>query len=435
MSVPARRMLLVSFGTRGDVQPFCVLGRELQARGHAVRILTTSDYAGLVRRFGLDPVTMGVPFAEVLRDPAFDELFRSNFVPRSGLLRNVRALAGRVEAQITDLMLGALDEVGRADLVVYNSFGFFAGAIARARGIASLLVMCQPLLPTTRESLSLFGGRNLGRVGNRLSYEVFRLLTPLMHGPLRALRRCGVGGDLHLLTNPVTHGLSETPVVLAYSAALSPPAKDWPVPATQTGFWFREQDPAAALPEKIRHFLDAGPPPVYIGFGSMLWGAKRNTEVVRRALDLWGGRAILHTGSGRLALAGPMPDDHTAENRILPIQESDHALLFPHVAAVVHHGGAGTTAAALRAGRPNVVLPVLGDQFYWGRRVAEVGAGEAPVALGRVTPEDLAGRIARAAAGTRSAAVVAIATAMAREPGVSAAADLIERHTARAGAT
>ncbi|GJD53424.1 O-mycaminosyltylonolide 6-deoxyallosyltransferase [Methylobacterium crusticola] len=481
MSDSPRRVLLVSFGTRGDVQPFCVLGRALVARGHAVRVVTTRDFAGLVRRFGLDAAEVGAPFAEVLRDPDFDGLFHGYFSAGLRAVPRLRALSRRLGRHLTDLMRGTLEEVRRADVVVYNPFAYFAGEFARESGRPSLAVLCQPMLPTGRESLSLLGGRDLGRLGNRLSYESLRLLGPLMRRPVGALRREGAGRGLRLLTNPVTRGLAEahpaaTPfgrppaagaqagparagshAVLAYSAALSPPAPDWPVPATQTGFWFADPEPGAALPEAVERFLGQGPPPVFIGFGSMLWGARRNTEVVRRALELWGGRAIVAAGAGGLALPPSGPDgtpagDHAPAqdhgpaqghgpaqdhgpardrappgHRILTVGALDHALVFPRVAAVVHHGGAGTTAAALRAGRPNVILPMLGDQLYWGRRVAAVGAGEAPVPLAQVTPEELARRIAQACAAPRArAAAAAVAAAMAREPGVAAAADLVD---------
>lgn len=423
MSRPSR-VVLVTFGTRGDVLPFCILGRALQNRGHEVRLVTASDYHTSARRYGLEPVDTGEGFEETLNDPEFEELFRRYFSARLSTLRGLRALRRRLADRLTALMLLSLEEIRQADIVVFNPFAYFAGAYAHESGRPAVRVMCQPLLPSRRASLSLIGGRPLGRVGNRLSYEVFRFFSVMSRRSLKEVRlRRGAGRRLTGFTNPLTANIYDIYHLAAFSPALSPDPGDWPVPVISTGAWHGSADPHAALPDHIDAFLSDGPAPVYVGFGSMFWGAKRNTEVVLRALEIWGGRAILSTGPGGLRLrnwAG-LPKN------LLATRHADHALLFPRVAAVVHHGGAGTTAAALRAGRPNVVLPLLGDQLYWGSRLAAVGAAEEPIPLRSVTPEDLAGRIARACSDPDlSAAAKGMSLTLAQEHGVEEAADHIE---------
>lgn len=417
-------MVLVTFGTRGDVLPFCVLGRALQARGHEVRLVTASDYHTSARRYGLEPTDTGEGFEETLNDPQFEELFRTYFSARLSTLRSLRALRRRLADRLTALMLLSLEEIRQADIVVYNPFAYFAGAYAIEAGRPAVRVMCQPLLPSRRASLSLIGGRPLGRVGNRLSYEIFRFLSVMSRGSLKEVRRLqGAGRRLTGLTNPLTANIRDVHHLAAFSPALSPDPGDWPVPVNSTGAWHGSADPRAALPDHIDAFLSDGPPPVYVGFGSMLWGARRNTEVVLQALEIWGGRAILSTGPGGLRL----PNWAELPKNLLATRHADHALLFPRVAAVVHHGGAGTTAAALRAGRPSVVLPLLGDQLYWGRRVAAVGAAEEPIPLRSVTPEVLAGRIARACGDSDlNEAAMRMSRILSVEPGVEAAADHIE---------
>ncbi|WP_286159046.1 glycosyltransferase [Methylobacterium sp. Leaf456] len=416
------RTVLVTFGTRGDVMPFCVLGRALAERGHAVRLVTTSDYHKSVRGFGLEPVETGEGFEAILKDPRFEPLFRNYFSAGLSTLPLIGHLRRALQDRLTALIETSLAEMRGADIVVFNPFAFFAGPLAQELGIPAVRVMCQPLLPTRTMSASLFGGADRGRIENWLSYESFRLLSLFGRRSFAEVRRRhGIGRGLRALANPLTKDIAGLHHVAAWSPALSSDPGDWPVPALVTGAWQAQPDPQARLGAHIEVFLGAGPPPVYVGFGSMFWGAKRNTEVVLRALELWGGRAILQTGPGGLQPPANLPPNlaHT--------RHADHALLFPRVAAVVHHGGAGTTAAALRAGRPSVILPLLGDQLFWGRRVAALGAAEEPVPLRQVGPEELAARIARAASDTGMAQAAAeVGRRLADEPGVTIAAERID---------
>ncbi len=416
------RAVLVTFGTRGDVLPFCVLGRALAERGHAVRLVTTSDYHRSVRGFGLEPVETGEGFEAILKDPRFEPLFRNYLAAGLSTLPLIGQLRRALQDRLTALIETSLAEMRGADIVVFNPFAFFAGPLARELGIPAVRVMCQPLLPTRTMSASLFGGADRGRIENRLSYESFRLLSLFGRRSFAEIRRRhGLGGGLRALANPLTRNLSDLHHIAAWSPALSPDPGDWPMPALLTGAWQAPPDPSARLGEHVEVFLGAGPPPVYIGFGSMFWGAKRNTEVVLRALELWGGRALLQTGPGGLQPPPGLPPT------IAHTRHADHALLFPRVAAVVHHGGAGTTAAALRAGRPSVILPLLGDQLFWGRRVAALGAAEEPVPLRQVKPEELAARIARAVSDADMARAAAeVGRRLAAEPGVALAADRID---------
>ena len=416
------RAVLVTFGTRGDVLPFCVLGRALVERGHEVRLVTTSDYHRSVRGYGLEPVETGEGFEEILKDPRFEPLFHDYFSAGLSTLPLIGSLRRALQDRLTALIETSLSEIRGADIVVFNPFAFFAGPLARELDIPAVRVMCQPLLPTRTMSASLFGGADRGRIENRLSYESFRLLSLFGRRSFADIRRRhGAGRGLRALANPLTQDLSALHHIAAWSPALSPDPGDWPAPALMTGPWQAAPAPDARLQEHIEVFLAAGPPPIYVGFGSMFWGAKRNTEVVLRALERWGGRAILQTGPGGLIPPPDLPPNLTYT------RHADHALLFPRVAAVVHHGGAGTTAAALRAGRPSVILPLLGDQLFWGRRVAALGASEAPVPLRQVSADDLAARIARAVSDPAMAAAAAQAgRRLAAEPGVAAAVDRID---------
>lgn len=140
-----------------------------------------------------------------------------------------------------------------------------------------------------------------------------------------------------------------------------------------------------------RAFLESGPPAVYVGFGSIAGSdPAATTKVVLNALELSEQRGVLATGCGGLA-ADTLPET------VFKLESAPHDLLFPRMAAVVHHGGAGTTAAGLRAGKPSVICPFFGDQPFWGKRVHDLGVGPAPLPQKKLTADALAAAIGRAA--------------------------------------
>ncbi len=206
--------------------------------------------------------------------------------------------------------------------------------------------------------------------------------------PINEWRRDRLGlpppkGEDRLRGKPVTK-------LYAYSPSVVPRPADWDESSVVTGYWFLDAPgdwrPQPALVE----FLQAGSPPVYMGFGSMFMnGGERKTETVLNALKLAGQRGIIATGWGGL----------TAENApqgTFVLDAAPHDWLFPQVAAVVQHGGAGTTGAALRAGKPTVICPFVGDQPFWGRRVAALGVGPPPIPQRKLTAESLANAIEKA---------------------------------------
>jgi sterol 3beta-glucosyltransferase len=161
----------------------------------------------------------------------------------------------------------------------------------------------------------------------------------------------------------------------------SPP--DWPDSVQTSGFWFLERPGDWSPPDDLLSFLAAGPPPVYVGFGSMASSqSKKITNIVVSALSKSGVRGIIATGWGGLDA------DHYADT-IFRTDSVPHDWLFPRVSAVVHHGGAGTTAAGLRAGRPTLVCPIFGDQPFWGKVVHDLGAGAKPIYQKKLTVDNL----------------------------------------------
>ncbi len=172
------------------------------------------------------------------------------------------------------------------------------------------------------------------------------------------------------------------PILHGFSTALVPRPSDWRAGLEVVGNWWPHQEAAERLPPDLEDFLRAGPRPVLIGFGSMAAGdGERLSEIAVQALRRAGLRGILQAGSAGLAADG---------NDVLTIGDVPHALLFPRLAAVVHHGGAGTSAAALRAGVPAVTVPVTADQPFWAGRLAAIGAATVPIPFRSLTVERLA---------------------------------------------
>ena len=215
--------------------------------------------------------------------------------------------------------------------------------------------------------------------------------------------------------------LEGQPVLYGFSPSVIPRPIDWDKDKKITGYWFLEEDawqPASNLVD----FLNSGPAPIYIGFGSM---SNRNpeetAELVIKAARLSEQRAILLSGWGGLH-SNDLPD------LVFLLNAVPHAWLFPRVAAVVHHGGAGTTAAGLRAGVPSIIIPFFGDQPFWGARVAESGVGPKPIPRKTLTAEKLAQALQ--AAVTNEAMRQRAATLGSRiraEDGVASAVDILQR--------
>jgi UDP:flavonoid glycosyltransferase YjiC (YdhE family) len=181
------------------------------------------------------------------------------------------------------------------------------------------------------------------------------------------------------------HGRA-VPLLYGYSPTVVPKPSDWDEHAHVTGYWFLDHAPDWQPPAGLVDFLESGSPPVYVGFGSLVsGGAEKASRVVLDALRQSGQRGVLATGWGGLG-----PSDLPGE--VYATESVPHDWLFPRMAAVAHHGGAGTTGAGLRAGVPSIILPFSKDQPFWARRVEALGAGPAPIPRKRLT----AGRLAQA---------------------------------------
>lgn len=422
------RILLFCYGSRGDVEPYVALGLGLQARGHAVTLATAGQFGDWVRGFGLDFAPMTDDFIDVIHTDDGKALVEGT----GGLVRRVAA-GGRLartarkagEQLIEDAR--AVAEAVRPDLIAYHPKVTAAPHIAEGTGCPAVLVLLQPIvLPT-----AAFPPTGLPPIAvpgyNRLAYGLVSASYAPFLGPVNRLRKAVFGlppvRSGHAVILPP--GLGRIPILHAVSPAVIPRPDDWPPEAHLTGYWSLPLDPDYTPPEALSRFLAEGPPPVYVGFGSMVSedpAALRGTVI--EALRLAGMRGVLASG-----WAGFEPGRH--DKRILVIPPVPHGWLFPRMAAVVHHGGAGTTANGFRAGVPCVICPFFGDQPGWARRSVALGVGATPVLRKTLDAETLAASIREAVCNPdlRDNAR-ALSETLGHEDGVGAACRVIEAELA-----
>jgi UDP:flavonoid glycosyltransferase YjiC (YdhE family) len=281
------------------------------------------------------------------------------------------------------------------DLMLGGIGGLFTGlALAEKLGLPFLQAYYIPFTPT-RSYPSFVLARLPFRPGgplNRLSYHLAR---QMMWQGFRAADAVARREVLDLPTAPVwgpfgSNHFHQGPVLYGFSPSVIPRADDWGDDVHVTGYWFLDPPSDWSPPPTLMAFLEAGPAPVYVGFGSMTHRRPEETaDLVLRALARAGQRAVVLAGWGGLRRAD-LPDT------VFMVDSVPFSWLFPRVAAVVHHGGAGTTSAGLRAGVPSILVPFFGDQFYWGQRVAALGVGPEPVPRKGLTVERLTQAIQRA---------------------------------------
>ncbi len=360
------RIVVITAGTRGDVQPYVALGQALRNAGYSVRLVTHPDFRAMVEDAGLAFISLGIPLR-----PHIESERGRHFVEKASRPHRLLGEIFRTFLDHADTVLDRILEACReTDLVVFSPLGFPAYHVAEARGIPAVAAYLQPLTPTGAfpAPVGPFPRFLRNPLFNRWTYAIASLFSWWMaRGPSNRLRKrlglkpMGFRGPFPEIRR---RGL---PHLYAFSRHVVPRPPDWPAWAHITGYWFREAPPFHP-PADLERFLESRNPVVYVGFGSMrLPRPEKVLEAVFRALEALDAHAVMGTGwSGLPRLRHP---------RVYEVQEIPHEWLFPRVNAVVHHGGAGTTATGLRFGRPTVIVPFLADQFFWGERVAALGVG------------------------------------------------------------
>jgi sterol 3beta-glucosyltransferase len=377
------RIAIIALGSQGDVQPYIALGKGLKAAGYEVRLLTHENFEGLATSHGLAFYPMQGNVQELIETPEMRELAeKGNFITLT-----LRTAKESKQVAIRWAQAG-LEACRGMDLLVAGVGGLYLTlAIAEKLKIPLLQAFVFPFTPTKTFPGVLFP-QSIDRFGGMINWLSHQALRQIIWQGSRAGDIAARQQVLNLPTSPFfgphqSPCLHRLPTLYGFSPSVIAKPSDWRNTFV-TGYWFLDAAPDWTPPSDLENFLQAGSPPVYIGFGSM---GNRNPEetadLVLQALGKTGQRAILSAGWSGMRTE-KLPDNAFLVNSV------PHAWLFPRVAAVVHHGGAGTTAAGLRAGVPTVIIPFFGDQGFWGQRVADLGVGTAPIPRKQLTVERLA---------------------------------------------
>jgi sterol 3beta-glucosyltransferase len=376
------KILINTFGTRGDIQPFIALGKGLKTAGFEVAVCTSEGYKTFVEEQGLHYAHMD---NELLR------LSQAALSESSGLLSIMRQMVPAMRRSMDDEWNAAL--TFQPDLIIYHPKCLGSYHVAEKLHIPAIMSLPLPFYTPTREfPVPFMSGIQLGGWFNQFSYRLMGLSSGMFGGTINDFRAKTLGmspigrfadGLLRSDGKPV-------PVLYPYSPSLLPVPKDFPAHVHVTGCWFLDQTTTWQPEPELVRFLAAGTAPVYIGFGSIgARNAEKRTRIVLEALEKSGQRGLLVSGWGGLK-ASDLPQN------VLMAESIPHDGLFPQVAAVVHHGGAGTTAAGLRAGKPTVICPFMADQPFWGRLVYQQGLGPEPIPQSKLNADRLADAIHKA---------------------------------------
>lgn len=378
------QITIIAGGSRGDVQPYVALGQGLKGAGHLVHLLAPQDYQELITAYGLEFFDMGGGVQALAQKEIQD-------IVEQGNILKILSVTGKGAQQMAlQSATNGLVACQGSQLIVAGFAGLSNGlALAEKLKIPFLQAHLIPFTPTTAFPSVLtpqLPQTWLTKWANSWSH---RLAQQMMWQMLRSADKQARTQVLKIAPAPfwgpfATLQREAQPIIYGYSPQVIPPPADWPSYIHVTGYWFLEPPPGWEPPLDLVNFLQAGPPPVYIGFGSMLSRKPEETaDLVLQAVAQTGQRAILSSGWGGLK------KDKLPET-VFMIGSIPHSWLFPQMAAVVHHGGAGTTGAGLSAGVPSIITPFFGDQPFWGQQVYTLGVGPRPIPRRQLTVKRLA---------------------------------------------
>jgi sterol 3beta-glucosyltransferase len=383
------KITIIAIGTRGDVQPYVALGLGLQGAGHRVRLAACANFKEFVSDRGLDFFPIRCDPREWLESDAGRDWLKSSRNP----IKFIRGLTHLMQPSMERSLADSWTASQGADAIIYSLLAIGGYHIAEKLRVPSFAALIHPARRTRAfPSIAIHEKFSLGGYFNLLTHVA---AEQLFWHPFRRLINKWRGQTLGL---PPAHFFGpwgqmvkqKSPYLFGYSPSVVPKPRDWGEWLHVTGYWFLERPSDWEPAEDLLNFLDSGPPPVYVGFGSTVESDPEVlTDVVPKSLLISGCRGILldeSTGLGGVDL----PDS------VFTVDSIPHDWLFPRMAAVVHHGGAGTTASGFRAGIPNIVIASQAEMYFWGRRVAALRVGPESLLRRELSAERLATAISLA---------------------------------------
>ncbi|KHD09186.1 hypothetical protein PN36_00305 [Candidatus Thiomargarita nelsonii] len=410
------KVTILSLGTRGDVQAFLALSTALQAVGYDVTFGADTEFEAMIvnRNIRYAPLRLNI------KDYLNSDEGRAAMAGMKG-----EEQADTFDTMVRPMLDNCWEAAQGAQGIIYDTMLFPAYHIADKLGIPSIMASVMPNMSPTRE-FSLIGAPNIGfgKLGNRLSYLLYRLSW--FQGYSKMQRWCRDSLNMALPSRFIHYGYRNgkpVPTLYCYSQLLMPSPKDWHDAVLASGYWFLEGEKDWQPPVALEKFVTAGPAPISIGFGSMVgMDPDRLTDIVLSAVEKTGERAVLGTSWGGLV-------EKKASDSVFFLTNVQHDWLFPRMKAVIHHGGAGTTAAGLKFGKPTVICPFVTDQFFWGDLIYQRGFGPKPIPQKKLTVDKLALAIDTAITDTTmQRRVVELSKGLRCEDGIGKAVAFINKH-------
>ncbi|MDI9313979.1 MAG: glycosyltransferase [Hydrotalea sp.] len=456
-----KKILIITNGTRGDVDPFIGLAQGLIKRGHTPIICAPIAFKNVIMEHGIDYAYMNNGLPKIVKS----EIGRSIMESSASVMRYVQS-GVRVKAILRPSYRRQLDETYRAaqntapDLIIFNHVAIYGYHVARELHIPAMVAISSPILiPTADMAHLLFPQLSwLNRFGgwyNRMTYHVFFKIVELVSFFLvrewqvenkferhsnkivfykKAIHR--PRGDSKSLSKAVNKLFNKPLTIMHhYSSALSPRAKDWGRNILITGYWFRKDkkrlwQPPKTLVDFIAKCKAQGKPPIYVGFGSMTASRKTMQRVITtvgKTVEATDIRLVVGVGWSKHDWQAMAVDNPAVADRIYYLDEAPHDWLFPQMAGIMHHGGAGTTAAAFRAMKPSIICPFFADQHFWARRVRATHSGIGSISLKKINQRNLTAAFHQITTDKKMIAnAKKIGAQINREDGVAVAIKLIE---------
>ena len=412
------RISILTLGSRGDVQPYLALAIGLKRAGYSVRLASHAIFEPLIRSYGIDFALVRFNPLDIVNHPDAQRA-KSNIVR---FMLTVRRIIGPLYLSVFDDFWQACQD---ADAIIASPTAANAYDCAKALEAPLFLGLLQPLIPTRHfPSFFLPPFPNFGGAFNKTTHHLFnQLLWQNARTSVNNWRKARLGLRPASFFGPYRKQRAQrVPYLIACSPSIIPKPPDWRAWHHVTGYWFLEPQSDFRPPPDLEDFLRSGAPPVYIGFGSMAQQQpEKVTEVIVEALARSNQRGILTGGWG-------WSEHFTLPDTMLQVEDVPHHWLFPQMTALVHHGGAGTTAAALRSGIPSIVVPFGGDQLHWGRILTEHGVSAGVLPIDDLTAGSLTQALTLATNDQplRSRAN-SLGALIRQEDGVSKAVEIVER--------
>ncbi|MBL8131590.1 MAG: glycosyltransferase family 1 protein, partial [Anaerolineae bacterium] len=382
------KLTIIAIGSRGDVQPIVALGRGLLDAGYTVRIVTLESFEAMVRGQGLEFFSVEGD-AQALTNEMILARMKGKGLNLFSMYRGIMRTFGAITQSYQQAF--AADTLRDSDAILSQlPGGFYGYDLAEALCIPYIALSVIPQEVTGAYPLSLLPMRfSLGSWYNPLTYYLGQQLAwHPFRKPINVFRRqLGLPPASFWWGNMRRMKRERILVIQGFSKQVIPTQPEWGEHVHTTGYWSLDESgwqPSDAL----LRFLNAGDPPVFIGFGSMpVPDPQGTTTLILKGLRRAGKRGILGAGWSKIG-AVELPET------VFALDYAPYAWLFPRMAAVIHHGGSGTTGFALRSGVPSMVVPFTADQPFWGRRTHELGVGSAPIPFSKLTTETLSHAIA-----------------------------------------